>query len=418
MQRSPRISSRAEDLPRPRAAEVKPLAAPVTTKGRRVGGRRRGDLEGWLLEVDALFDVLHELSGNRRLPEVLDVALRKAEVLCRAETSSIWELDPETRELSFRVVRGVAADALRGLRVALGDGIVGSVAASGIAEVVNNVENDPRWQGDRTQGFKTRAILAVPLVVEGRVVGVLQLLNPIGKRDFDDRDLGRMQTLGRLVAHAVENARLYEFQERQVVELATTLAEAIDKRDPYTGGHIRRVVAYSVLLGRELGLEDAVLERLRLSATLHDVGKISVPDGILRKPSPLDDQERRVMARHATDGAELVDGIGGFRDLVPGVRHHHERIDGGGYPDGLAGDAVPLFARIIAVADTFDAMTSSRPYRQALTRAEAAAEITRCAGSQFAPEVVDAFDRLMGRDEFDERHGWSLVDRLSDRDQR
>ena len=362
-----------------------------------------------------MFQVLHELSGNRRLPEVLDIALRKAEELCRDETSSIWELDPESQELSFRVVRGAAAVEIRDLRVAVGQGIVGSVAASGLAEVVNEVERDPRWQGDRTPGFTTRAILAVPLAVEGRVVGVLQLLNPIGKQGFDPRDLQRMQTFARLVAHAVENARLYEFQERQVVELATALAEAIDKRDPYTGGHIRRVVAYSVLLGRELELDRADLERLRLSATLHDVGKIAVPDDILRKPSPLTDEERRVMSLHATDGAQIVERISGFRDLVAGVRSHHERVDGKGYPDRLAGDEIPLFARIIAVADTYDAMTTSRPYRQALSAESAVAEIVRCSGSQFAPKVVVAFEALVQRGELQAERGQELVDDLTER---
>jgi HD-GYP domain-containing protein (c-di-GMP phosphodiesterase class II) len=390
-------------------------ASVASPPARRVGGRRRGDLEGWLLEVDAMFQVLHELSGNRRLPEVLDIALRKAEELCRAETSSIWELDPESQELSFRVVRGAAAVEIRDLRVAVGQGIVGSVAASGLAEVVNEVERDPRWQGDRTPGFTTRAILAVPLAVEGRVVGVLQLLNPIGKQGFDPRDLQRMQTFARLVAHAVENARLYEFQERQVVELATALAEAIDKRDPYTGGHIRRVVAYSVLLGRELELDRADLERLRLSATLHDVGKIAVPDDILRKPSPLTDEERRVMSLHATDGAQIVERISGFRDLVAGVRSHHERVDGKGYPDRLAGDEIPLFARIIAVADTYDAMTTSRPYRQALSAESAVAEIVRCSGSQFAPKVVVAFEALVQRGELQAERGQELVDDLTER---
>lgn len=392
-----------------------PTPLPATAPSRRVGGRRRGDLEGWLLEVDAMFQILHELSGNRRLSVVLDIALRKAEELCRAETSSIWELDPETQELSFRVVRGAAAGDIRDLRVAVGQGIVGSVAASGKAEVVNEVEHDARWQGDSTPGFRTRAILAVPLAVEGRVVGVLQLLNPIGKRGFDQRDLQRMQTFARLVAHAVENARLYEAQERQVVELATALAEAIEKRDPYTGGHIHRVVAYSVLLGRELGLARTELERLRLAATLHDVGKISVPDAILSKPAPLDDEEREVMARHTTDGAEIVECITGFRDLVGGIRHHHERLDGQGYPDRLHGDEIPLHARIIAVADTFDAMTTSRPYRQALTVEAAVREIVRCSGTQFATEVVAAFEELILRGEFEAGRGQLLVDGLIER---
>ena len=148
--------------------------------------------------------------------------------------------------------------------------------------------------------------------------------------------------------------------------MVTALSEAIERRDPYTGGHVRRVVTYSVLLGQELGLPPEQLEELRLAAILHDIGKIAVPDQILRKPARLDADEAAVMARHTVDGAEMVGRIRSLRHLVPGIRSHHERLDGRGYPDGLADAQLPLIPRIIGVADTFDAMTTDRPYRKAL----------------------------------------------------
>ncbi len=358
------------------------------------------DLLRKLQEYETLLGISHALSSTLDLSRVLDLALVQAEVVCSAETSSIWELDEVKNELFFRVVRGTAARKIRDLRVAVGEGIAGSVAASGRAEVVNDVLADPRWRGDPNDSFHARAILAVPLKAHGRVVGVLQLLNPLDGPSFSDEDLRRMEQFAGVLAPAIENARLYALQRRQFLDTVTAIAEAIEKRDPYTGGHVRRVVAYSVLLGTEMGLNPAELEEIYLAATLHDVGKIATPDAVLRKPAPLDEQEAAVMRRHAADGADIVGRIRELRPVLPGVRHHHERLDGQGYPDGLAGDEIARVAKIIAVADTFDAITTSRPYRQALDPARAAAEIEAGAGTQFCPHVVAAFRALYARDEF------------------
>ncbi|HEY4596232.1 MAG TPA: GAF domain-containing protein, partial [Thermoanaerobaculia bacterium] len=224
-----------------------------------------------LAEYETLLDIGVKLSGTLELATVLELALENAEEVCRAETSSIWELDEESKELFFRVVRGSAAGAIRDLRVPLGVGIVGSVAASGEAEVVNDVAADPRWQGDASDEFQTRAILAVPLRAQGKIIGVVQLLNPVGRDRFTAGDLWRMRQFASILAPALQNARLWTAQRRQFFDMATALAEALEKRDPYTGGHVRRVVAYSVLLGREMGLAREELRDLRLAATLHDV---------------------------------------------------------------------------------------------------------------------------------------------------
>ena len=327
-----------------------------------------------LAESEVLLEIGVKLSGTLDLQTVLETALETAEQVCQAETSSIWELDEEKQDLFFRVVRGQAAGEIRDLRVPVGQGIVGSVAASGKAELVNDVAADARWRGDDAQGFHTRAILAVPLCMRGSVIGVLQLLNPVGRERFTEEDLRRMTQFAGVLAPPLQNARLYQAQERHFMATIATLAGAIAKRDPYTGDHVRRVVSYSLLLGAELGLGPGERKELRLAATLHDIGKIGVPDRILGKPAPLDAEEAELMKKHTIFGAEIVYRLANPRVLM-GVRNHHERIDGRGYPDGLRDDELPLFARIIAVADTFDAMTTSRPYRAGLAREQAAAEI-------------------------------------------
>ena len=364
-------------------------------------------------ELEVLLEMGVELASTLDLSRVLSLALQKAEELCHAESSSIWELDDEKKELFFRVVRGRAAGEIQSLRVPLGRGIVGSVALSGQAEIVNHVVEDPRWSGDRDPHFTTRNILTVPLIARGTVIGVLQLLNRGGGEGFTADDLRRMQLFAGILAAAVQNARLYAEQKRSFVEMVTALSEAIERRDPYTGGHVRRVVTYSVLLGQEMGLVPEQLDELRLAAILHDIGKIAVPDQILRKPARLDADEVAVMARHTVDGAEMVGRIRSLRHLVPGIRSHHERLDGRGYPDGLVDRDLPLIPRIIGVADTFDAMTTDRPYRKALTPAAAADEIARLAGTQFCPQVAAAFARLYARDAFTLEQGERLLLSLS-----
>jgi putative nucleotidyltransferase with HDIG domain len=372
------------------------------------------ELEQRLYEQQTLLELGLALAETLEPERVLALALEKAEEFCAAETSSIWELDEQAGELFFRVVRGRAAERIAGLRVRLGEGIVGAVALTGVAERVDDAAADPRWRGDPAPGFGTHAMLAVPLVSRGRVVGVLQLLNTDGAR-FNDEDLRRMRLFAGPLAHALENARLFAKLEATFVESVTALAEAVERRDPYTGGHLRRVVAYSLLLGDELGLSADDLETLRLGATLHDIGKIAVPDEVLRKPSGLDPAEAETMRRHVVDGTEIVGRIGSLAPIVPIVRSHHERMDGRGYPDGLAGEAIPLLARIVAVADTFDAITTSRPYRPGLEPERAASEIRADAGGRLCPAVVAAFERLYADGRFVVAGGERIAASLSAR---
>ncbi len=394
-------------------SETTPQSAPQESPARP---KSPLSLHGTAIERDeyrGLLEMGVEIASTLDHSRVLELALEKAELLCRAETSSIWELDESHQELFFRIVRGTAAATIRHRRVRVGQGIVGNVAASGLGEIVNDVKADPRWRGDLAAGFITRAILAVPLKAQGRVIGVLQLLNPLGQEAFSAADFERMRLFAAPLGQALENARLYSALKDQFVDTVTALAEAIEKRDPYTGGHIRRVVDYSLLLGFEMGLSRADLDKLRLAATLHDVGKIAVPDSVLRKPAPLDSAEEQVMRRHPVDGADIVSRIRELREVLPGVRSHHERLDGKGYPDGLTDTEIPLSARIIAVADTFDAMTTSRPYRDALSADRAAAEIRRGAGTQFCPHVVRAFESLLARGDFTLSSGRKLQLSLS-----
>lgn len=322
--------------------------------------------------------------------------------LMRAETGSLLLLDRDRGELYFEVALGEKGKKLKEVRLKVGEGIAGWVAKHSEPVVIRDVRKDPRFQGsvDKRSKFRTRNMVCVPVVIKGQVIGVLQAINSIGG-EFTEDDLRLFQLFSNQAAIALDNARLYEEIKEAFYATSSALAEAIEKRDPYTGGHTKRVLAYCMAIAAHLRLSSEDMEVLRLSAVLHDIGKIGVEDRILRKEAPFDADESRSMRMHPQFGAEILQHIPHLRDIMPGMLHHHERVDGQGYPSGLRDEAIPLTARIISVADAYDAMTSTRPYRKGLPPEDALAEIKRCAGRQFDIKVVNAFIKAFKKGEID-----------------
>jgi len=190
-----------------------------------------------------------------------------------------------------------------------------------------------------------------------------------------------------------ERARAQELQ-RSYTATVSALSNAVEARDAYTGQHAERVAAYGIQIARAVGLPDAEMPRLEFGFLLHDIGKVAIPDAILYKPDALTGEERTLMQQHPLIGAEIVGRVEFLSGAIEVVRSHHERWDGRGYPDGLAGEGIPLAARVFAVADVLDALTTNRPYRPASTFAAARAMITAESGRQFDPTVVEAFNSL------------------------
>jgi putative nucleotidyltransferase with HDIG domain len=183
------------------------------------------------------------------------------------------------------------------------------------------------------------------------------------------------------------------------VAMLSMLSRAIEARDPYTQGHSARVTKLAEAVARRLGWNEERLASLRVGGPLHDIGKLGVSDDVLGKKGRLDEAEFAQIREHPKIGARLLLRVAAFREALPYVLYHHERWDGKGYPSGRAGEEIPVEARVLAIADAFDAMTSDRPYRQALTREEALAEVERCAGTQFDPEIARIFLEVFGRRE-------------------
>src|SRR3989338_3650762 len=323
---------------------------------------------------------------------VRNMALEAITRLMNAEAGSLLLVDNEKKELYFEVALGEKGDRVKEIRLKIGEGIAGWVAEHGEPLLIPDVRKDSRFYrlADEKTDFVTRNMVCVPIKVKDKTIGVLEAINRLDGV-FTEDDVKLFQMFSNQVAIALDNARLYEEMRDTFLGVAEALAEAIEKRDPYTGGHTKRVVNYSLAAAKYLNLSQREIELLRLSAILHDIGKVGIEDKILRKPGRLDDEETKVMKMHPTFGVDIMQHIKQLKDLIPGMKYHHERSDGNGYPDGLKGKEIPIIASIIAVADTFDAMTTDRSYRTRLPHHIAIDEIKKEAGAQFEREVALAF---------------------------
>ena len=252
---------------------------------------------------------------------------------------------------------------------------------------------------DKQPDIRLVSLSAVPLRMKTRLLGWISVASFTKTKRFNEGQRKLLSIVGSRAAAAIENARLYEDLRATFQQTIHGLAKAIDKMDRYTSGHSDRVAVYATYLAIRLRLPTDVVEIVRQSALMHDIGKLGCVMN-LNKPGKLTSEEYEIFKLHPGFGKDILDPIKFLHPLIPGVHLHHERWDGRGYPLGLKGNDVPLIARIIAVADTYDAMTSDRAYRRSLPHEVAVTEIERCAGTQFDPAVSDAF--CSGLDEYRE----------------
>jgi len=247
----------------------------------------------------------------------------------------------------------------------------------------------------------------IPSYFKGQLLGVLLLGGKTTGEPFNRREIGLLVTLANDAAMAISNAQLIENLQNKIEEVkqsyirehrlfihtSIALATAIDAKDQYTHGHTARVTRYSLEIFSEMKMKQCTEEALHIAALLHDIGKIGVPDTLLKGKKGLKQKDREQFEQHAITGAIILGPIRELGGIINGVKHHHERYDGKGYPDKLKKEDIPYISRIIAVADTFDAMTTDRPYRKAIKPADAVSELATNSGTQFDPSVVSAFMR-------------------------
>jgi putative nucleotidyltransferase with HDIG domain len=255
-----------------------------------------------------------------------------------------------------------------------------------------SIEEDPELAGARSIAEGTMAsVMCVLLRTPRKKLGVLHLDRGPLQKPFTRDDLHLADALAASVSAGIESAQLLRKQKELFLNSITVLAQAVELRDQYTGGHTARVTEYSYLLGEALELTPADLNLIRIGTPLHDIGKIGIDDSILRKPGRLTTGEFEIMKTHTTKGAKILEQVPDLIPIVPIARSHHERWDGKGYPDGLQEEEIHRLARIVAVADAFDAMTSDRPYRAGMPADAAFEEVSKQKGKQFDPHIADVF---------------------------
>ena len=340
-----------------------------------------------LREALSLYKVSEAIAASLSTDDVIATVDKSAINEMRADVVTTWLEDGKGEYVERSVTRaeGIAPD--ENLGCLKPEAVVPRLSTGDL--LVEHNERAARLL-DRQPDRTVSSIAVVPLKMRERLVGWISVESLTATKRFDEGQRKLLSIMASRAAAAIENARLYEDLQSTFKQTIQSLARTIDKMDRYTAGHSERVTRYAVALAQWLGLPHEQVEIVRLSALMHDIGKIGCVVN-LNKPGKLTQEEYAVFKMHPTYGREILDPIKFLQPVIPGVHLHHERWDGGGYPLELAGQEIPLIARIIAVADTYEAMTSDRAYRRALPHELTVNEIIRCSRSQFDPDIAGEF---------------------------
>ena len=345
-----------------------------------------------------------QLRKDTEIKELINNIIVSAQNMLQAEACSLYLVDDNKEELYFEVALGEKGHLLKKIKVKIGEGVSGTVAQTGESLKIPDISKDERFNKNRkvadSIGFKEKAMLTVPIKLHDEVLGVIQFINKKGGGVFTKRDEETVLLLIQIqIVNNLEKAILYDRLRKTFVDSIETLVSTIEARDENTKGHSKRVSELASVLGMYLQIGIKEVEKLRYAGILHDVGKIGIRDAVLNKQGPLSDEEYRIMKTHPQLGDAILQNISSLEPCIrEAAKHHHERFDGRGYPDQLKGEEIPLFARILAVVDTYDAMTCDRVYRKGLPKEVALEEIEKGRGTQFDPYIAGEFIKMMKED--------------------
>jgi len=352
-------------------------------------------------ELSTLFKSSEIINSSLELQQIMNLLLKLTLKEVKSEYGFLLLREQKTGKLILQASKEILSRIKEG---SFSDkrGALGRVVKNGQPLIIDDYQKDIRFQNSREfLNLVPQAMLIVPLKAGKEIIGVLAIGNPLSHSFYTGNDLNIAQGLANQAAIAVKNAYLYQDLQKSFLDVVAALVKAVEARDKYTRGHSQRVTEYSLRIAEALGLSKEEMKIIKFCGLMHDIGKIGIGDSILHKPSALGSKEYEIIKGHSVMGEEIIQPVGFLKKGLPLIRHHHERYDGRGYPDGLQGKAIPLMVRILAVADSFDAMTSDRPYRKALSLEESIKELKKKSGTQFDPEIVKVFLTLFSQEERD-----------------
>ncbi len=351
--------------------------------------------------LQALYQTGLVINSTVELPKLLNILSQKSIEILKANMAYILMLDPETGNLLIGGAEGLPADVdLNGQIPSREGGVSHWVIKNKRPLLIRKIDEARTFSKVSRLGFVRESIVCAPLMEKEKVIGTITVANPMDGSPFTVSDQDLLATIATQASVAIRNARLYEEQQKTYLDTVQAMVSAIEASDAYTRGHSDRVTRYSVALAKKLGLPQDVIDRLEQAAILHDIGKIGIDVNLLHKKGKLTASDFDVLKLHPSIGVRILEPIGFLAPIRDIIEQHHERYDGKGYPNGLKGTQSLPEARILAVCDTYDAMTSDRPYRKALPHEIAIQEIKDHAGTQFDPLIAEAFVGLCESAEF------------------
>lgn len=349
-------------------------------------------LEQAVERLSALYKMGLALNSTMDLDKLFDLLIRKTMEALKARIGYILLLEPDGQYLRIAAAAGLSETLDPDFRIPLKPGGVSHwVVAHRQPLLLQDMHRNRDFVRVSRLGYTRETVVCAPLTIKDEIIGTISMANHQDLASFSNEDLSLLTTIAAQASIAIKNARLYEEQQASYLSTVQALISAVEASDAYTRGHSERVTRYSLAIARTLGLPAPALKRLEQAAILHDVGKIGIDAALLHKQGRLSEEDFQTLRRHPAIGVHILEPIQFLREVREIIVQHHERFDGHGYPHGISGDALLLESRILAVADTYDAMTSDRPYRIALPHATAVAEILDNSGTQFDPAVVSAF---------------------------
>ncbi len=354
--------------------------------------------------LSAICRMANAIYQETELAKVFEVAADAIMAISGADRGAILLRDEQKQELKIVAARTAAASVSAPREFRVSRTIVEEAMRQGVSILSTDAAADERFKSGLSVVMQNiHSAMCVPLRAEEKILGAIYVDSLSLASVFTETELALLSAVGQQAGMAIERARLVCDLENLFVGAMHTLVATIEAKDPYTRGHSQRVTALALLLSDEMGLTANERCAVELAGVLHDVGKIAVPEALLRKPAALSAEEFAIIQRHPGDGARIIrnmpelNRIVSMSDILAAVEHHHERYDGNGYPSRLRGTAIPRLARILAVCDTFDAITSDRPYRRARSNDAALAVLEENAAAQFDPECVQYFKEMHQR---------------------